>query len=94
MKNRNEDDIYTLRLIIDSWKTAAMRPTDKKFYFQTKKIFSNFQLTFLIKWTNEVRDDNGFDTKLNWIRFVRLKNLICNRHIDLCLQIVANINIW
>ena len=33
MKNRNEDDIYTLRLIIDSWKTAAMRPTDKKFYF-------------------------------------------------------------
>jgi len=38
MKNRNEDDIYTLRLIIDSWKTAAMRPTDMKFYFQTKKL--------------------------------------------------------
>ena len=44
MKNRNEDDIYTLRLIIDSWKTAAMRPTDKKFYFQTKKSSLTFNL--------------------------------------------------
>jgi len=85
-----------LHSTFDYWflKDCSNATNGQEILFPNQKIFSNFQLTFLIKWTNEVRDDNGFDTKLNWIRFVRLKNLICNRHIDLCLQIVANINIW